>query len=75
MGQWRMGLEYTCYQFSQANQEGEGQEDLTRLLRRVADSIEGLGPVIPLNMVMELETNAEGFSPVITLYYDHLNDE
>jgi hypothetical protein len=65
-----MDSEYTCYHFSQNNPFGPDQGDLPALLRRVADSIEELGEIEPLGMVMNVEVSEEGLLPVVTLYYD-----
>jgi hypothetical protein len=39
------------------------------LLRRFADTVEDLGPIVPLNLVMDVEVNDDGVLPVMTLYY------
>lgn len=38
--------------------------------RHVADTIEGLGDIQPLNLIMDVEVNEHGFLPVVTFYYD-----
>lgn len=65
-----MDTDYSCFHFSQRNPEGVGFDDLPALLRRVADTIESLGEIEPLSMVMNIEVEAEGLVPVVTLYYD-----
>jgi len=37
--------EWPVHHFAQANPAGEGENDVPALLRRVADSVEELGPV------------------------------
>lgn len=60
--------------FSQANPEGDGQDDVPALLRRVADSIERLGPVEVQDVVFHNEVTADGDWPAMTVYF-HNPDE
>lgn len=55
--------------FSQANPLGPGQDDVPALLRRVADSIEGLGRVWVQDLVLHNETTADGNWYSITVYF------
>ena len=55
--------------FSQANPVGDGQRDVPALLRRVAESIEALGPVDIQDLVMHTETTADGDWPSLTVYF------
>lgn len=61
--------DWTAHHFSQANPAGRGQEDIPALLRRVADTIEGLGEVQIMDLVMHNEITAEGDWPSMTVYY------
>ena len=54
---------------SQTNPAGQDQDDVPALLRRVADSIEGLGEVEILDLVVHSEITADGDWPSITVYY------
>lgn len=55
--------------FGQANPEGPGQDDVPALLRRVAESIERLGPVEVQDLVLHTEVTAEGMRPSLTVYF------
>ncbi|MFJ8023205.1 hypothetical protein [Streptomyces sp. NPDC096311] len=65
---------WTIKHFSQANPEGAGQADLPALLRRVADSIENLGPVEVQDLVMHTEITADDDRPSLTVYYHGAED-
>lgn len=54
---------------SQSNPAGPGQNDVPTLLRRVADTIAGLGDVDILDLVMHVEVTEDGDWPSITAYY------
>ncbi|HEY1778304.1 MAG TPA: hypothetical protein VGG41_19265 [Solirubrobacteraceae bacterium] len=60
---------WTINRFSQANPEGPGQDDVPALLRRVADSLEGLGPVRVQDLVFHTEVTADGSWHSVTVYY------
>ncbi|WP_431995987.1 hypothetical protein [Streptomyces griseoflavus] len=60
---------WTIRHFSQANPPGTGQADVPALLRRVADSIESLGPVEVQDLVMHTEVTADGPWPSLTVYF------
>lgn len=62
--------DWTAHHFSQANPAGQGQGDVPALLRRVADTIEGLGVVEIMDLVMHNEITAEGDWPSIIVYYN-----
>jgi hypothetical protein len=55
--------------FSQANPQGPGQDDVPALLRRVADSIEQLGPVDVQDIVFHDEITADGEWYSMTVYF------
>jgi hypothetical protein len=62
--------DWTAHHFAQANPTGQCEDDVPALLRRVADTIEGLGAVEVMDLVMPNEITAEGDRPSITVYYD-----
>ncbi len=61
--------------FSQANPNGPGQDNVPALLRRVADSIEGLGPVEVLDIVFHDEVTEDGDWYSMTVYFHDADDE
>jgi len=63
-GEWR------AYHFSQANLSGSGQADVPALLRRVAATIEGMGAITIMDIVMHNDVNADGDWYSLTVYYD-----
>lgn len=66
---------YTMYHFSQANPEGPGQDDVPALLRRVADTIEGLGDIQVHDLIMHSEVTPNGDWPSLTVYFDYLSEQ
>jgi hypothetical protein len=67
---------WTVRHFSQSNPEGAGVGDVPALLRRVADTLEDLGPVNVIDLVLHDEVTADGedwYS--ITVYFDPGSDE
>jgi hypothetical protein len=64
-----MGDSWPIRHFSQTNPRGPGQQDVPALLRRVADSIEELGPVEVQDLVLHQEVTAEGLWPSLTVYF------
>ncbi|MFF4957315.1 hypothetical protein [Streptomyces sp. NPDC001222] len=60
---------WTIKHFSQANPAGAGQNDVPALLRRVADSVESLGPVEVQDLVLHTEFTGDGPWPSLTVYY------
>jgi hypothetical protein len=60
---------WTANHFAQANPTGDGQGDVPALLRRVADTIAGLGDVQILDLLMHVEVTAEGDWPSLVVYY------
>lgn len=60
---------YSARHFSQTNPTGPGQGDVPALLRRVADTLETLGPVEVLDVVHHSEVTADGDWPSFTVYY------
>ncbi len=61
--------QWSVFHFSQANPEGNGQDDVPALLRRVADSIQELGDIDVMDITFEKEITAEGPWPSLTVYY------
>jgi hypothetical protein len=64
-----MTSSWSIRHFSQANPEGSGQGDVAALLRRVADSIEKLGPAEVQDLVLHNEVTAYGLWPSLTVYF------
>jgi hypothetical protein len=64
---------WTILHFSQANPEGAEQGDVPALLRRVADSIEALGPVMVQDITFSSEPTADERDVSMTVYY-HRDD-
>jgi hypothetical protein len=52
-----------------SNPRGRGQDDVPRLLRRLAKMIDGLGDVQVLDLLMHIEITEDGPWPAITVYY------
>lgn len=66
----------TAFRISQGNPKGRGQGDLPTLLRTFADTIESLGSIEVLDLVLEVgEVNEFGVWPAFTLYYDEQRGE
>ncbi|WP_063021339.1 hypothetical protein [Nocardia niwae] len=63
------GDQYQINHFSQSNPAGQGQGDVVKLLRTVADSIAQLGDVSIQDLVLHNEITSEGAWPSITVYY------
>jgi hypothetical protein len=61
---------WTTHHFSQANPAGAGQADLPMLLRRVAQTIEELGPVGVHDLVLHNQITPDGDWYSITVYFD-----
>jgi hypothetical protein len=58
--------------FSQANPEGPDQGDVAELLRRVAETLDGLGAVDVVDLIMHNEVTANGDWPSLTVYFRDL---
>ncbi|TDB69905.1 MULTISPECIES: hypothetical protein [unclassified Micromonospora] len=65
---------YTIRHFSQGNPAGPTQDDVPALLRRLADTIEDLGPVWIQDIVLHNEITAEGDYYSFTVYYHEESD-
>jgi len=60
---------WTIRHFSQANPSGPGQGDVAALLRRVADSLDQLGAIEVMDLVMHTEVTEDGMWPSLTVYF------
>ncbi|GAA3373516.1 hypothetical protein GCM10020367_33740 [Streptomyces sannanensis] len=60
---------WTVYHFSQANPSGPGCDNAPALLRRIADSIEALGPAEIQDIVIHSEMTEHGDCLSATVYY------
>jgi hypothetical protein len=60
---------WTVNHFSQANPKGSHQGDVPRLLRRVAKSIDDLGPLDVQDITFGSEITADGEWHHLTVYY------
>ncbi|MFF7146249.1 hypothetical protein ACFZB5_34600 [Streptomyces nodosus] len=65
---------WTIHHFSQANPAGPGCDNVPALLRRLADSIEALGPVAIQDVVIESEMTEHGPWRSGTVYF-HLPED
>lgn len=62
---------WTVEHFSQANPVGQDQGSAPALLRRVADTIDALGPVKVQDVVFHAELAEDGRDwPTMTVYYN-----
>lgn len=62
--------DWTIRHFSQSNPKGGDQGSVPALLRRVAETIEDLGPVAIQDVVFHSELDDEGESwPTVTVYF------
>jgi hypothetical protein len=64
---------WTIRHFSQSNPMGAGQDNVPALLRRVAQTVEGLGPVDVIDVTFHTEITGEGGRHSMTVYY-HFTD-
>lgn len=60
---------WTCFHTSQGNPKGDGQDDLPKLLRTFADTVERLGDIDVLDLTLDDDITAEGSWFSLTLYY------
>jgi len=59
--------------FSQANPAGPGQDDIPSLLRRVAESVEVIGPVEVQDLILHTEVTESGPWYSLTVYFHRLS--
>jgi hypothetical protein len=70
LGQYeRVKASWSIKHFSQANPAGPDQANIPALLRRIAESIDQLGPVDVQDLILHEEITAEGPWPSITVYF------
>ena len=69
-----MKLKATAEDFSQANPAGPGQDDIPSLLRRVAESVEAIGPVEVQDLILHTEVTDNGPWYSLTVYFQRLSD-
>ncbi|WP_034262691.1 hypothetical protein [Actinospica robiniae] len=60
---------WTIRHFSQANPSGAAQGDVAALLRRVADSLDRLGAIEVMDLVLHTEVTEDGTWPSLTVYF------
>jgi hypothetical protein len=64
-----METAWTIYHFSQGNPHGADQGNVPALLRRLADTLEGMGGVSVQDIVFKTEPDAEEAWVSATVYY------
>jgi hypothetical protein len=64
---------WTAEHFSQANPAGPGQHDLPSLLRRVAESVEAIGPIEVQDLILHTEVTENGPWYSLTVYFHRLS--
>ena len=69
-----MKMKATAEHFSQANPAGPGQDDIPSLLRRVAESVETIGPVDVQDLILHTEVTEHGPWYSLTVYFQRLTD-
>jgi hypothetical protein len=69
-----MKIKATAEHFSQANPAGPGQDDIPSLLRRVAESVEAIGPVEVHDLILHTEVTDNGPWYSLTVYFQRLLD-
>jgi len=60
---------WTTEHFSQSNPIGPGQNDVPSLLRRVAESLEKIGPIDVQDLILHTEVTADGPWHSLTVYF------
>ena len=68
-----MKMKWTAEHFSQANPAGPGQDDIPSLLRRVAETVEALGPVEVQDLILHTEVTDRGPWYSLTVYFHRLS--
>jgi len=68
-----MKMKWTAEHFSQANPAGPGQNDIPSLLRRVAETVEAIGPVEVQDLVLHTEVTENGPWHSLTVYFHRLS--
>ena len=62
--------EWRVFHFSQSNPAGPGQGDVAALLRRVAETLDGLGEVKVHDLTFHSVPTDSGDDLTVTVYYD-----
>ncbi|GAB3148117.1 hypothetical protein GCM10027290_32360 [Micromonospora sonneratiae] len=60
---------WTVRHLSQANPAGQGQDNVPALLRRLADTLEAIGPIEVQDVVFHNEVTADGDWWSATVYF------
>jgi hypothetical protein len=60
---------WTAKHFSQANPIGRSQGDVASLLRRVAGSLEKIGPIEVQDLILHTDVTADGPQHSLTVYF------
>jgi hypothetical protein len=61
---------WTIRQFSQANPQGDGQDNVPALLRRLADTIGDQGKIVVQDITYTNEIDEDGkWRPTMTVYF------
>ena len=66
---------WTINHFSLANPVGTDRSDVPALLRRLADQLDGYGPIEVHDLVMGTEVTEEGVVHHITVYFEPTADD
>jgi hypothetical protein len=69
-----MKMKATAEHFSQANPVGPGQDDMPSLLRRVAETVEAIGPVGVQDLILHTEVTENGPWYSLTVYFHRLTN-
>jgi hypothetical protein len=67
---------WTVRHFSQTNPVGPGRDDVPALLRRIADTVQELGPVEVQDIVFHRDLDEDGeWCPLMTVYFHPQDDD
>ena len=67
--------EWTISHFSQSNPKGVGQDDVAALLRRVAETVDGMGDVDIQDITFHTEGKDGGDDLTMTVYYRRADND
>jgi hypothetical protein len=65
---------WSCYHFSQSNPVGDEQGNVAALLRRVADTVDGLGDATVMDITFTSQPTPAGDDVSMTVYYSRSSD-
>ena len=65
----RANKRWTAEHFSQANPAGPEQGNIPALLRRVAETVEGIGPINVQDLILHTEVTDDGPWHSLTVYF------